>query len=70
MRPYDIKALRSKPVSSIVAEMYAKSGKGRREYAEFSKLCSRRYPIRTFDLSEQKKRALFVDHIYLRYKIW
>ena len=68
MRPYDIKALRSKPVSSLVAEVYAKSAKGKKEYAEFSDLCRRRFPIRTFNLSEQDKKAIFVDHVYLRYK--
>ena len=68
MRPYDIKALRSKPVSSLVAEVYAKSAKGKKEYAEFKELCRLRYPIRTFNLSEQDKKAIFVDHVYLRYK--
>lgn len=68
MRPYDIKALRSKPIGSLVSNLYANTGAGKKECAEFMKLCECRYPIRTFGLSNSQKQSLFREYLYLRYK--
>lgn len=68
MRPYDIKALRSKPVSSLVSALYVHTSTGNRERVEFMKLCECRFPIRIFELAESEKESLFRHYIYLRYK--
>lgn len=68
MRPYDIKALRNRPVGMLISAMYAKTGAGKKEYKEFVKLCARRFPIRTYNLTKKQIQALFIDHLYLRYK--
>ncbi len=68
MRPYDIKALRARPVGRIVALSYAKTAAGKKEFEEFVRLCGRRFPIRTFNLDQHQIQSLFTDYVYLRYK--
>lgn len=68
MRPYDIGLLRTKPVGRTIAYLYAGTPAGKKGFAEFKKLSKRRFPIRTFNLSDRQIRALFIDYAYLRYK--
>ena len=68
MRPYDIGMLRTKPVSKAIAFIYSKTSTGKKELSEFTNLCARRFPIRTFDLNKQQIQSLFKDYAYLRYK--
>ena len=68
MRLYDIGMLRTKPVSKAIAFIYSKTSAGKKELSEFTNLCARRFPIRTFDLNKQQIQSLFKDYAYLRYK--
>lgn len=68
MRLYDIGLFRTKPVGRAIAAMYSRTSAGKKELMEFTELCDRRFPIRTFNLTNHQIKSLFRDYVYLRYK--